>query len=1259
MSWPTAPINRSNLIDSSKDPDDAREDLLDLVDAVNIIIAARNATDGIPMLDGSYIPGANLDPEDVLWALSFQDGHDTGLDADLLDGKQGSEYVLADGSTTINIPTTVSNGVVVEREVAGTAAVYDLLTLKLNTTGAAQDGFGGALPVYLEDDGGTSNLAAKFVWAWEDANIATGLDAYLAISSMRAGSLQEDLRVANRTLQLYNRATPAVYPAAGSIFAYAKSDGLYYQDATGAEIGPLGAGGGGVTDHGGLTGLADDDHSQYVLADGTRVMAGDLQLGAHSLLVTEIGAKPVVPSTGQWKLYFKAGGLYYVSDAGVEVGPVLTGGVVHHGDLAGLADDDHTQYALRQPATTDTVFNDAGADWNLRVETTGLEYAFNIDAGTNAVFVNASGTALGVFHASSVGTARPAIYALGQGGTAYGAIVAAMDGATATTPGNLGATIMASGGAVQAGYFLRAQSSPTEPVVQIEDQDATATQAALLLKVASPDAGLLYAYIGSDEIVSVGNTAFVVNATQSAYDFAVYGTGATPLFFVDGDAASVCINAFSGSGEFNVVGDGKDAIVGSASTAGKSGVKGTGTIGVGTTGSSASGTGIYGSSTTGRAGYFYRDSTSAPAEAIVEIFADNVTDDKPLLRLTSDGVGRYLEILDGSTHVFSIPDDRTILWRELAGNPAGDPDADHWRLFFKSDGLYTEDDAGVVVGPLGYISGLGDAAAASTIDCEAYTQTWRWNFSGNDNQLGFVVTEEAAGTGDSNYLLKVATPAASTTVPLYVVAGDQAYRAIQSDGMVRVDVTPSEHTSAFAFISNLTATLTGAAAGETFRLFSGTLTVTGSGDSYNSDGGYFHIWPTGSGDLNRLRALYAQVTHDGSGTITDAYGLYVGITNNATMTNAYRVYIADDLGASATNNYGIYQPSTDQCNVFAGRTIFGSSVKPSKGFEVLSGTGSVVVHDATSYPTRPGFLSVEPASYTAIGATLEPAAYASVEADPASASVAGFTGVQGRAASAVACAMDLTAGNYPNLSGLYGYALHYGSGTAAKVVGVYGRAYAGATGGVVAVLAGVEAAVSVAGEATDAVGLLLPAFTVTGTATNRWGIKQTGTEDSLLAGTLLLTPETVLPTPESMLHIYRNTANEHAWMKIENDSDADTYIHFCITGTYDWVLGVDNSDGDKFKIANGGTYLGDPAGSEVVTIDGDQVRIDNHLGVDINAHPNLALRLGGAAGVLGITDGVTAPAAIAGTATIFVDTADGDLKVTFGDGYTVTLAVDS
>lgn len=41
-----------------------------------------------------------------------------------------------------------------------------------------------------------------------------------------------------------------------------------------------------VVDHGSLAGLADDDHTQYLLVDGTRVMTGTLAMGANSITMT-------------------------------------------------------------------------------------------------------------------------------------------------------------------------------------------------------------------------------------------------------------------------------------------------------------------------------------------------------------------------------------------------------------------------------------------------------------------------------------------------------------------------------------------------------------------------------------------------------------------------------------------------------------------------------------------------------------------------------------------------------------------------------------------------------------------------------------------------------------------------------------------------------------------------------------------------------------------------------------------------------------
>lgn len=45
--------------------------------------------------------------------------------------------------------------------------------------------------------------------------------------------------------------------------------------------------GGGVTDHGALTGLADDDHTQYLLADGTRALLAALDMGGFD--ITNVG----------------------------------------------------------------------------------------------------------------------------------------------------------------------------------------------------------------------------------------------------------------------------------------------------------------------------------------------------------------------------------------------------------------------------------------------------------------------------------------------------------------------------------------------------------------------------------------------------------------------------------------------------------------------------------------------------------------------------------------------------------------------------------------------------------------------------------------------------------------------------------------------------------------------------------------------------------------------------------------------------------
>lgn len=77
----------------------------------------------------------------------------------------------------------------------------------------------------------------------------------------------------------------------------------------------------GSLDHGGLLGLADDDHTQYSLIDGTRAFTG-----------TVSGVDPTETNHLTTKGYV---------DTAVGVS-----GAIDHGNLTGLADDDHTQYSL-------------------------------------------------------------------------------------------------------------------------------------------------------------------------------------------------------------------------------------------------------------------------------------------------------------------------------------------------------------------------------------------------------------------------------------------------------------------------------------------------------------------------------------------------------------------------------------------------------------------------------------------------------------------------------------------------------------------------------------------------------------------------------------------------------------------------------------------------------------------------------------------------------------------------------------------------
>ena len=100
------------------------------------------------------------------------------------------------------------------------------------------------------------------------------------------------------------------------------------------------------------------------------------------IVLTEEAGVPSTPAAGKWDFYFKADGLYYLDDAGTEVGPITAGTLLSKAaasDVTTGTDDAKyvTSLAIKNsvnvpnvaPSTSGNVLTSNGTAWTSAVVT--------------------------------------------------------------------------------------------------------------------------------------------------------------------------------------------------------------------------------------------------------------------------------------------------------------------------------------------------------------------------------------------------------------------------------------------------------------------------------------------------------------------------------------------------------------------------------------------------------------------------------------------------------------------------------------------------------------------------------------------------------------------------------------------------------------------------------------------------------------------------------------------------------------------------
>lgn len=107
---------------------------------------------------------------------------------------------------------------------------------------------------------------------------------------------------------------------------------------------------GGVTDHGALSGLEDDDHSQYLLASGARALSADWDAGYYQIRSLKFqsdvstGTAPFLISSTTKVINLNVDRVDGEHASAIVTKTRIDAQAADHGALSGRGDDDHSQY---------------------------------------------------------------------------------------------------------------------------------------------------------------------------------------------------------------------------------------------------------------------------------------------------------------------------------------------------------------------------------------------------------------------------------------------------------------------------------------------------------------------------------------------------------------------------------------------------------------------------------------------------------------------------------------------------------------------------------------------------------------------------------------------------------------------------------------------------------------------------------------------------------------------------------------------------